>query len=58
VGRVSGVFKVRIELDEADVKTLRKIAAPAGLKIRDYLEKRFNEIVRRDLDAAFDNFGN
>jgi hypothetical protein len=57
VGRVSGVFKVRIELDEADVKTLRKMAKPGGFKVRDYLEKRFNELIRGEI-AAFGNSEN
>ena len=57
MGRVSGVFKVRIELEEADVKTLRKMAKPGGFKVRDYLEKRFNELIRGEI-AAFGNSEN
>jgi hypothetical protein len=58
VGRTSGVFKVRIQLDEGDVKAVRRMAKPGSMKIRDYLEKRFDEYIRGEIAvfrAATDN---
>ena len=51
MGRVSGVFKVRIQLEESDIKALRKMAKPEELKVRDYLEKRFNEFIRGEIET-------
>ena len=46
-----GVFRVRIELDKKDMADIRKVATASKMTIRSYLEKRFHDVVNRDLNV-------
>jgi len=46
-----GVFRVKVELSPEDAKDIRKMAKLHKLTMRGYLEKRFHDVDKRDLDT-------
>jgi hypothetical protein len=46
-----GVFRVRIELNKKYMADIRAVAKSNKMTIRAYLEKRFHDVVSRDLNT-------